>query len=203
MVKVKICGITNIDDALFCSAAGADALGFIFYRRSPRYITPQRAKKIVCKLPPFVAKVGVFVDESKHTVLEIADYVGIDILQFHGKESHGYCLSFGTKFRVIKTFFPPTIPSGAYQKLNTYLFDIKWEEKLRKRQTLKADFLSKIKKIEGKNIIISGGLTPQNVLRIVRGFKPYAVDVSSGVEILPGRKDRALVKDFIIKVHSI
>ena len=203
MAKVKICGITNIDDALFCSAVGADALGFVFYKRSPRYITPQRAKKIVYRLDPFVAKVGVFVNETKRVVLEIADYVGLNVLQFHGNESPNYCLSFANKFRVIKTFFPPAIPSGAYEKLSTYLFDIKWEEKLRKKQTLKADFLNKIKKIEGKNIIVSGGLTSQNVLRIVKGFKPYAVDVSSGVEILPGRKDKTLVRNFVSKVHGI
>ncbi len=203
MVKVKICGITNIDDAVFCSQVGANALGFIFYKRSPRYITPSNAKKIIDKLGPFIVKVGVFVDEDKGAVSEIANYVGLDVLQFHGKESQSYCFSFLPKFRIIKTFFLPQFPSYSYGKIDTYLFDIRWEEKQKRKRTLPKEFLKRIKSIEGKKIIISGGLTPRNVLKIIKTVRPYAVDVCSGVENFPGKKDRNLVRDFINKIQSV
>lgn len=202
MVKVKICGITNIEDALFCSQAGADALGFIFYRQSPRYITPQKAKKIINKVGPFVSCVGVFVNEDKEKVSRIADYLNLDALQFHGRESYAYCRYFMRRFRVIKVFFPPELPKRAFVKVDAYLFDVKIEDK-GKGRTIKDSFLKEIKAIKSQKIILSGGITPANVSKLISRMKPYAVDTASGVEVSPGKKDKKMVVDFIRKVKHI
>lgn len=106
MVKVKICGITNLEDALFASFAGADAIGFIFSKKSPRYISEKRAGEIIQQLDPFLIKVGVFLDQEKQEVLDLASFLNLDVLQFHGKENPGYCHYFKPRFKVIKVFFP-------------------------------------------------------------------------------------------------
>ncbi len=105
MLKIKICGITNLEDALLCSSLGADALGFIFSQKSPRYISEREAKRIILGLDPYVLRVGVFVDEEKERVLETAQSLNLDALQFHGQENPAYCRFFKERFRVIKTFF--------------------------------------------------------------------------------------------------
>jgi len=202
MVRVKICGITNVEDALLCAQAGADALGFIFYKQSPRYIEPQRAKKIIANLDPFISRVGVFVNEDREKVSQIANYLNLDVLQFHGKEGLAYCRYFLRNFKVIKVFFPPEFPDKKYNKVSAYLFDIRLKDKGR-GLTLDDSFLQKIKAIKNKKTILSGGITPANVLRLVRKTEPYAVDVASGVERLSGRKDENLVKDLICKVKHI
>jgi len=197
MVKVKICGVTRLEDALFCVESGADALGFIFWRKSPRYINPRKAKKIISKLSPFVTTVGVFVNEPKSKVSAVANYLNLGALQFHGGESYPYCSYFLPRFRVIKTFFPPQFPGVDYSRLDNYLFDIKWEDKIGKKTVLSSASLKRISKIKNKAVIISGGLTPQNVSALVNSIKPYAVDVSSGVESSPGEKDKRKVESFI------
>ena len=202
MVRVKVCGITNIEDALFCSQSGVDALGFIFYKQSPRYITPQKAKNIIENLGPFVSRVGVFVNEDKKKVYEVAGYLNLDILQFHGKESPAYCRYFLKRFKVIKVFFPYQFPDKKYIKVNAYLFDIKLEDK-KKGVTLDDSFLERIKSIRDKKTILSGGLTPGNVSELIKKVKPYAVDVARGVEISPGKKDKNMVKEFINKAKQV
>ena len=132
MVKVKICGITNKEDALLCAKCGADALGFIFWSQSPRYVSPAKVKKLIELLPPFVTTVGVFVNEEKNKVLEVADYLKLDALQFHGRESYIYCNYFKLRFKVIKTFFPSQSSYRAYHRLNAYLFDIRWRSEERR-----------------------------------------------------------------------
>ena len=102
MIKVKICGITNLEDALLASSCGTDALGFIFSKKSPRCIKRKEAKRIICQLDPFVVKVGVFLNHQRKEVLDIASYLGLDALQFHGQESPSYCHFFRPKFKVIK-----------------------------------------------------------------------------------------------------
>ncbi len=199
MVKIKICGITNTDDAVFCSKVGADALGFIFYKQSPRYIAPRKAKKVMKELGPFVLRAGVFVDEDKNKVEEIAEYLNLNILQFHGKESPSYCNYFLKRFSVIKVFFPPHLPNEGYARVNAYLFDIKLEDK-EKRSTLDDNFLKKVKEIKTRKVILSGGITPFNISRLIKKVKPYAVDVARGVEASPGIKDKKLVKSFIREV---
>ncbi|OPX30215.1 MAG: hypothetical protein B1H08_02290 [Candidatus Omnitrophica bacterium 4484_171] len=202
MVRVKICGITNVEDALSCSQSGADALGFIFYKRSPRYISPQRAKKIMENIGPFISRVGVFVNEDRARVNDIASYLNLDILQFHGRESAAYCRYFSKTFKVIKVFFPPELSDKEYTGVSAYLFDIRIENK-ETGLTLDDSFLKKIKAIKHKKTILSGGITPANVSKLIKKAQPYAVDVASGVEIFPGKKDKKLVKKLIYKVKNI
>ncbi|MEI8349129.1 MAG: phosphoribosylanthranilate isomerase [Candidatus Omnitrophota bacterium] len=207
MVKVKICGITNKEDALLCVKEGADALGFIFTKKSPRYITHLEAKKIIAELDPFTVKVGVFLDEVKERVFEIAEELSLDVLQFHGKESAAYCNFFKHKYKVIKVFFPQGSPlreAIASYKIDAFLFDVKPENKLKGQSTLPGDLLREIAALikEGNRIIISGGLTVKNISRI-RKLHPYAVDIASGVEKFVGKKDEQLVKMFIEKAKGI
>jgi phosphoribosylanthranilate isomerase len=206
MIKVKTCGITNIDDALMCSYLGADALGFIFSKKSPRYISEQAAKKIITNLDPFIIKVGVFLDEEKGKVLDMATSLNLDILQFHGKEGPAYCSFFKPKFGVIKVFFPQDRPfkrSISRYKVDGYLFDIKLEEKAEGKKVLPKDALKELAALikEGVRVIISGGLTPNNVSS-VKKLSPYAVDVASGIEKFIGKKDKNLVSQFIKKVKT-
>ncbi|MCM8823714.1 MAG: phosphoribosylanthranilate isomerase [Candidatus Omnitrophica bacterium] len=203
MVKVKICGITNLEDALFANDSGADALGFIFWRKSPRYISPKLAKSIVKNLGPFISKVGVFVDEEKDKVYRLASFIGLDTLQFHGKEKPIYCNFFMSRFRVIKTFFSyeDFLKNSKFYRVSAYLFDVSWEDKQRGKKTLDEIFLNRLANVKDR-IIISGGLTVENVTHFIEKVKPYAVDVSSGVERLPGEKDRELVRAFIRKVKE-
>jgi phosphoribosylanthranilate isomerase len=207
MIKVKVCGITNLEDALFCSKAGADALGFIFSKKSPRYLKEKQAKEIIDNLDPFVSKVGVFMDEEKERVFEIASFLNLDVLQFHGRESPSYCAYFKKKFKVIKVLFPQDRPFKEkilkYKKVDGFLFDIKYEEKIKGKKNLSKEILKELRFLikEGVKVIISGGLNVDNVLE-VKKISPYAVDVCSGLEKFVGKKDKDLVIKFIQKVKN-
>ena len=201
MVKVKICGITNIEDGLYASSCGADALGFIFSPKSPRFLTLKQAKKIIPLLDVFVAKVGVFVDEKKDIVLKYVQELGLDVLQFHGEETPAYCRFFKRRYRVIKAVFPHE--KGWEEKIkdydvHAYLFDVKWEAKTagNKRFSIK-EVKKYLHLLQGKRVIASGGLDAENVQEVIRQLDPYAVDVSSGVEKMAGLKDKKKVNDFI------
>ena len=204
MIKVKICGITNLEDALFASRAGADAIGFIFSKKSPRCISEQKAYKIIRNLDPFLVKVGVFLDEEKQRVLDIASFLSLDVLQFHGGETPAYCHFFKPKFKVIKVFFAQDRPYEAKfsrYKIDAFMFDVRYEEKAKGRKILEPNTLKEaagfIKK--GRRIIISGGLNVKNIGK-VKKLKPYALDVASGIEKMVGKKDEQLTKTFIKKV---
>ncbi len=190
MTRVKICGITNKDDALAAAKLGAWALGFIFYKQSPRYVSPFKAKKIIDELPPFVTPVGVFVNLKEGAVMDIAEFCGISTLQLHGDESPQYCRRL-KKFKLIKAFRVKedfNISGLGEYPVSAYLFD--GHEKGvfgGTGKTFDWDII-KEKKIP-KPVILSGGLSPENVASAVRGLSPYAVDVSSGVEKEPGKKD--------------
>jgi len=206
MVKVKICGITNLEDALFASSCGADALGFIFSRKSPRYISKQAAKRIISKLDPFLIKTGVFLNEDKQKVLDIASYLNLDVLQFHGRETPAYCRFFKQKFKIIKVFFPEDSPLKSKisdYRVDAFLFDVQYDKKIKGAKTLPHNILGEISAVikSGKRVIISGGLDVKNIAGI-KQFKPYAVDVASGVEKSPGKKDRRLVNAFIKRVKT-
>lgn len=206
MIKVKICGITNLEDALACSNCGADALGFIFSKKSPRYITEKEAARIISGLDPYITKVGVFMDEEKEKVLEIANMLSLDALQFHGKENPSYCINFAPRFRVIKVFFPEDSPFAIKiprYKINAAMFDVKYEQKSPGKNTLDKGMLKEISRLikSGNRVIVSGGLTIKNISQIVK-LNPYAVDVSSGLERFVGKKDMELVKEFIKKVKN-
>jgi phosphoribosylanthranilate isomerase len=197
-VKVKICGITNAPDALAAAEAGADALGFMFYDRSPRAVSVPVAAGIVRELPPHIVKTGVFVNASPDLVLRAIGDCGLNLLQFHGDEPPEYCLQFGLMslkaFRMrdaeslqllsrystdawLLDAFSPEVYGGSGEKFN-------W------------DLAIEAKKL-GRPIFLAGGLTPENVAAAVQKVQPYAVDVSSGVEAAPGKKDAAKVRAFI------
>jgi len=197
MVKVKICGITNLEDAQIAVDAGADALGFVFYPASPRHIFPEEASRIIRSLPPFVQTVGLFVNESADIINETADRCGLDIVQLHGDESPAFCQTI--KRRLIKALRIKDMASldaiNDYQ-VSSFLLDawspdafggtgktFNWEiAECAARKT---------------RIILAGGLTPANVADAIRRTGPYGVDVSSSLELSPGKKDPVKVIEFI------
>ncbi len=206
MIKVKICGITNLEDARLASSLGADALGFIFTRKSPRCITQAAVKKIIPALDPYLTTVGVFLDEEKEKAWDIATALNLDAVQFHGNESWEYCHYFRQRFRVIKAIFPDNysfIPSLSRYRVDAFLFDIPYEQKLRGVKTLSPQALKAIAQLirAQTRVIISGGLTVDNVQRAIR-LKPYAVDVTSGVEAMVGKKDPNALRFFIQRVKQ-
>jgi len=201
MVKVKICGITNKEDALLAVKLGADALGFIF-APSPRRITPRRAKEIIEILPPFIDRVGVFVNEEISRVKDIAKFCCLTTLQFHGDESPGYCTKFHQK--IIKSFsVKGEVPRGISDyRVDAYLLDAFCEKKRGGTgKTFNWEIARKVKKLNFP-LILSGGLTPDNVKEAIRKVKPYAVDVVSGVEASPGKKSKEKLREFIQKVKE-
>lgn len=197
MVKVKICGITNLEDAMIAVEAGADALGFVFYDKSPRCVEPGKAADIIRALPPFVAAVGLFVNADINFVNLAADSCRLDVVQLHGEETPDFCSRVGR--RVIKVFRVRDAQSIAPiqdYRVAGYLLDayssgayggtglsFNWE-------------IAKIAKKYGP-VILAGGLTPDNIRQAVETVQPYAVDVSSGVEAAPGKKDPDKVRKFI------
>jgi phosphoribosylanthranilate isomerase len=207
MIKVKICGITNLEDAKHAASVGADMLGFIFTPKSPRCISLAQAKKIMASLDPFVAKCGVFMDQDKEEVLSIARECKVDVLQFHGRESPTYCRAFMPQFKVIKVLFPADMP---FEKtierygVDAYLFDVKFDEKKSGVKRLPLAANNEIAQLikNKKRVIISSGLNVENVDSITK-MKPYAVDVASGVEKFVGEKDHTLVEAFIKKAKGI
>lgn len=203
-VKVKICGITNAPDALAAAEAGADALGFMFYERSPRHVSIPKAGEIIRELPPLTIKVGVFVDAAEDTVFRAIGDCGLNMLQFHGEESPEYCMQFG--LMSIKAFRVRDAESlKALQEYPTeaWLLDAFVADKLGGTgEKFNWDLAIEAKK-SGRPIFLAGGLTPANVAEAVRKVHPWAVDVSSGVEVSPGKKDHAKVKDFIAAAKSV
>lgn len=197
-VRIKICGITRLEDALAAVDAGADALGFMFVEASPRCVTREQAAQIIGKLPPFIARVGVFVNPSADKVRAVIAETGIDTLQFHGEETPAFCQQFG--LRAIKAFRVrdaeslkalPDYPS------ETWLLDSFVAGKHGGTGAVFNWDLAAQAVKQGGRVILAGGLTPDNATDAVRQVRPYALDVSSGVEFAPGRKDAAKVRAFI------
>ncbi len=196
MVRVKICGITNLDDALAAVDLGADALGFVF-APSPRHVAKETVQAIIEQLPPFISKVGVFVDEDEDKVNMIAKMCGLDTLQFHGNEQEDYCLKFDQSvIKAIRVKDETSIKKlGDYNGI-AYLLD---SYKAGKPGGTGATFDWSLA-VEAKKygpIILSGGLDPFNVAAAVKTVAPFAVDVASGVESSKGRKDTEKIKQFI------
>jgi len=197
MVKVKICGITNVNDALHACACGADALGLVFYARSPRCVTPETAKAIITSLPPFVTTVGLFVNEEPQRVLEIADFCGLDVIQLHGDEDPQECDY--ASLRVIKALRVRDAASLSAQddyKTSALLLDA-WVPGAYGGTGESFNWELAASVAQQRPVILAGGLTPENVAAAVKAVRPYAVDVSSGVEATLGRKDPAKVAEFI------
>ncbi len=199
MVKVKICGITNLEDAQASVGAGCDALGFVFYKKSPRYISPEKASEIIGRLPKDVVKIGVFADAKEKTIRRIAGLCGLDMLQFHGSESPKFCSKF-KDYKIIKAFkVKNKIDIKGLFKYSpfAYLFDTYSESKI--GGTGRSFDWKLIRHIADINrpVFISGGLTAENVREAIRQAGPQWVDVCSSVEESPGKKDHRKVKRFI------
>jgi phosphoribosylanthranilate isomerase len=202
MVRVKICGITSLGDARLAVEAGADALGFNFYRQSPRYIAPQKARAIARKLPRRILLIGLFVNAPAREVLRIARLVDLSALQLHGEESPAEIARLGAEYPVIKAF---RVRSGfragrlaRYAGASAFLLD--GFDRARRGGTGKTfDWtLARAAKQFGP-IIVAGGLNPGNVRDAIREARPFGIDVCSGVETVPGKKDpselRALMRE--------
>ncbi len=204
-MKIKVCGITSGEDAGMALALGADALGFNFFPSSPRYIDPVAARSIVDGMPPFAAAVGVFVNvDSPIEVIRIAAMSGVRIIQLHGNESPDYCRQFAgwPLIKVWRVGQGPSVFKADQFEVRAFLLDtgdpqlfggtgriFDW--------SLCRDFAC------SRPIILAGGLNPENVASAIRVAKPYAVDVCSGVENAPGRKDALRLKAFISEVRNV
>lgn len=189
MVKIKICGITNEEDAITASDCGADALGFIF-AHSPRKISPNAAKKIIESLPPFVVRVGVFVNEKLDIVNKISKYCKLDAVQLHGDESPSYCAK--VHARVIKAFRINGKNSlkniSKYKNCAVLLDSFSFDKYGGTGKTFDWELALQAKKI-GMPLILSGGLTLKNISAAIKKVKPYAIDLCSGLEEYPGKKN--------------
>ncbi len=196
-MKIKICGITNLEDALAAVDFGVDALGFVFYNRSPRCITPEKAREITCKLPPYVSTVGVFVNEKPAKIKKIMETANLKILQLHGDEPPVECDQWVPTIKAFRVKeFTDLNPLEEYKNVSAYLLDTFSPSNFGGTgQIFNWDIALEAKKFG--RIVLSGGLTPKNVEMAVKWVKPYAVDVSSGVELEKGIKDHQKMKDFI------
>jgi phosphoribosylanthranilate isomerase len=202
MTKVKICGITSLDDALLAAEAGADALGFVFFEKSPRNVEPERAARIIAALPPFVQVVGLFVNAELQYVNETADRCGLDIVQLHGEESPDYCRA--VRRRVMKALrvqgMESLAPMAEYQVAG-FVLDA-YSPNAYGGTGATFDWECAIAAKEKGTVILAGGLGPDNVAAAVAKVAPYGVDVSSGVEHSPGQKDPEKVRQFIRKAKG-
>jgi phosphoribosylanthranilate isomerase len=200
-IRVKICGITNPDDAAAAVEAGADALGFVFYRKSPRYVEPQVVKAIVAGLPPFILPIGVFVNEEPKVVRDLMDSCGLALAQLHGDESAGYCETLGR----------PVIKAIGLKDRASLLALAEYKGRAQVRGFLLDAFAPDTyggtghmtnwsiagELAKSMTVILAGGLTPENVAAAVGSVRPYAVDVSTGVEASPGKKDHGKIRAFV------
>src|SRR4051812_46446222 len=189
-LKIKICGITNVADALAAVTAGADALGFMFFEGSSRYLPNDKIKAIIREVPPFVAKVGVFVNATREQVKKAIDETGIDTLQFHGDETAEACRGFGLKtikaFRIQGKDMLQIMPR---YDVDAWLLDsFVTGKKGGTGKTFDWDLAVHATSL-GTPVILAGGLNPDNIARAVSQVQPFGVDVSSGVESAPGKKD--------------
>lgn len=195
MVRVKICGINNIEDALLAVKLGAHAIGFVF-AESPRRIEPKKAQRIVESLPLFVSRVGVFVNEEIERVKEIAGLYDLDVLQFHGEEDPSYCQAFRQKvIKAIRVKNHSSLEQISKYKVDAFLLDT-YVEDVPGGTGKRFDWEIACEAKKYGKIVLSGGLDPTNISEAIERVEPYAVDVSSGVEIIPGKKDPQKLEAF-------
>lgn len=202
--RVKICGITSVTDALNAANAGADALGFVFYAKSPRYVTPEQAAEICRALPPFVTSVGLFMNADAEQVHATLDIVSLDLLQFHGSEPPEFCRSFGRPY--IKALGIQGLVNFAEQadRYPDALGILVDSHALGKAGGTGQTFDWKLlPKNYSKPIILAGGLNPENIAEAVRETSVYALDLSSGVESSPGIKSKAKIDALMREVKHV
>ncbi|HKT35211.1 MAG TPA: phosphoribosylanthranilate isomerase [Nitrospira sp.] len=206
-VKVKVCGITNAKDALAAVEAGADALGFIFYEKSPRYVVPAVAAGIIAELPPLVTPVGVFVNEGVATVRSIMDSCGIAMAQLHGDEPASYCRELSRPaMKALRLKDRGRLLALAEYKgrggVRGFVLDT-FSEVVYGGTGRIADWNLAAEVAKTTPILLAGGLTPENVMEAIRAVRPYGVDVSSGVESVPGKKDHTKMRAFLEAVRVV
>ncbi len=204
---VKICGITNQDDATSAVEAGADALGFVFYKKSPRSVEPSVARQIIERLPPFVTPVGVFVNEDVTVVRRMMDDCGLALAQLHGDESTTYCLEL--KRPILKALrvkdrsaFLALADFRGRAGVRGFVLDA-FSDQAYGGTGQVIDWQLAAEAAKAANILLAGGLTTDNVGRAIQAVQPYGVDVSSGVEREPGKKDHEKVRAFIRAVRVV
>jgi phosphoribosylanthranilate isomerase len=198
MIGVKVCGITNIVDAYVVAESGADGLGFIFYPKSQRYVAPAKAKEIIQKLPSEIIRVGVFVNHEIQKVKEIFQFCGLNLIQLHGDESPEYCAQFSMS-SLIKAVFCRT--QEEIRELRNYpvaaiLMDAREAEHYGGTGK-NSDWGLAIKVKETHPLILAGGLNRENIREAIERVRPQAVDINSGVEISPGKKDPNKIREIM------
>jgi phosphoribosylanthranilate isomerase len=207
MTLVKICGITNLEDALAAVEAGADALGFNFYKPSPRYITPQNAREIIEQLPDSTLKVGVFVNETAPEIVRnIAAQAGLTALQLHGDESPDYCRELAATHDVIKVF----AVAHDFDINLIHRYDVTAIMLDTKHNTLRGgtgntfdwSIAQEVSRTISK-LYLAGGLSPENVAAAIESVRPFAVDTCSALENQPGKKDHKRVREFVHAVRNV
>ena len=197
-IRIKICGITRVEDALTAAQLGVDAVGFIFAGKSPRYISPENAAKIVAQLPPFVSRVGVFKDEKVESIIAVAREVSLDSIQLHGSEAPSLCRKI--PYPVIKVL--GLRPNFDFAELESYpvagiLLDT-WNHGLQGGTGIAGDW-DLARKITDRydRILLAGGLGPSNLEAALSAVRPYGVDINSGVEIKPGMKNPQKMREAV------
>lgn len=200
-IRVKICGITTLEDARSAAEFGAAAVGFNFYRRSSRYISPEEAARIADDLPGDVCRVGVFVNEARESVAAIARQVGLTALQFHGDESPAACAQWDRKvIKAIRVRDESAHEAAAEYAVDFILADAYVDQVFGgSGRRVEVDWL---KRFPAERLIVAGGLTADNVAALVREVRPFGVDVASGIERSPGHKDRVLMRRFIENANA-
>jgi phosphoribosylanthranilate isomerase len=202
--RVKICGITSLADAQAAVEAGADALGFNFYEQSPRYLTVPAAAEISRQLPPVILRVGVFVNAPEDLILRAIGECSLSLLQFHGDEAPEFCTQFGLmSMKAIRIRNAESLAELPKYPTDAWLLDAySPEARGGTGEIFNWDLAIEAQKL-GKPVFLAGGLTPENVAAAVRKVRPFGVDVASGVEAAPGKKDRKKMQDFIAAVRSV
>lgn len=202
MLRVKICGITNINDALHAVDAGADALGFIFYPESPRYIPPDTARSIIARLPPFTSSVGVFVNADRDDIQRVIKECELSLVQLHGDESSDDCLALGRPvIKAIRLRSRDDLILMREYAVRGFVLDAYVDGTWGGTGETVDWGLAREATRYGPTIL-AGGLTPDNVGRAVAEVQPFGVDVSSGVETAPGKKDSEKVRQFIVAARK-
>jgi len=209
-IRVKFCGMTSHEDAENAVLTGADAVGFVFFKDSPRYITPEKAESIIKSLPPFITAVGIFVNEDLDFIGECIERCGLNAVQLHGDENIKYCMDLkNMRFKDVKLIKAIRIkdekslrsieecPADAFL-LDTYKSNVYGGTGKGFDRTLAV-----LAKEYGRCLILAGGLHPGNVYDVIKEVSPYAVDVSSGIELSPGKKNMELMEEFIKEVRRI
>ncbi len=197
MIRVKICGITNLEDAMAAAELGADAVGFVLYPNSPRCVKPSLAKTMIAQVPPYVTTVGVFANQDSKEILDIVEECGFDLVQLQGDESPEFCQRLGPRVvKAIRVKDHDSIKRMATYSVRAFVLDTYRENQFGGTGE-RFDWALVLQARQYGRIILAGGLTPENVGEAVTKVQPYGVDVSSGVEQRMGKKDHTKIEKFI------